>query len=247
MIVTKNLPVPTADEINKAHQFARESAGMAVEHAIRCGQLLAAKKAELRHGEFEQWVEANCEFAPRAARKYMQVAGKAGQNGTAVPFSSLRDALGYEPSPKPVSLAPAIEARKSTPEVTPEQRKVAAEVRESINRQQPKPEPVEVDPDEPERPDDVDEDAALEAAEREYMASAEKALGTDAMAEIKRLTAELASVKLSRDGYMDGKATITKMLKSEQRKTAKLEKRVKELERENQSLRERVAIMEQAA
>lgn len=106
--------------------------------------------------------------------------------------------------------------------------------------------PVEPQPidDEPERPDDIDEDAAIAAAERELFLSAEKALGTDAMTEIKRLTAELAVVKTSRDGFMNGKAVITNMLKSEQNKTARLEKELGKLRQENESLRQRVAIME---
>ena len=81
----------------------------------------------------------------------------------------------------------------------------------------------------PERPDDIDEDAALEAAHNEYMRSAEKALGTDAVTEIKRLTAELAVVKSSRDRYMNGKAAVTKLLKAEQQKSARLSKEVDRL------------------
>lgn len=102
------------------------------------------------------------------------------------------------------------------------------------------------DPDAPERPDDVDEDAALAAAENELLASAEKALGTDAFSEIKRLTAELAVVKTTRDGYMRGKDAVTKLLQTEQRKTGKLEKDIAKLRAENEGLRERIALMEAA-
>lgn len=107
-----------------------------------------------------------------------------------------------------------------------------------------KPEPSTSD--EPERPDDIDEDAALAAAEQEYMASAEKALGTDALTEIKRLTAELTVVKLARDGFMNGKAAVTKLLRAEQRKTERLEKENAKLARELENLRERIATMEAA-
>lgn len=90
----------------------------------------------------------------------------------------------------------------------------------------------EPDSEAPERPDDIDEDAALEAAHTEYLRSAEKALGTDAVTEIKRLTAELAVVKSSRDGYMNGKAAVTEMLKAEQRKTARQAKEIDRLKAE---------------
>ncbi|HYE70663.1 MAG TPA: hypothetical protein VD932_03980 [Aquabacterium sp.] len=102
------------------------------------------------------------------------------------------------------------------------------------------------DADEPERPDDIDEDAALAAAEQEFLASAQRALGTDAVTEIKRLAAELATVKTSRDSFMNGKAAITKLLQEEQRKVAKLERKLKEALAENDKLRERIAIMEAA-
>lgn len=103
-----------------------------------------------------------------------------------------------------------------------------------------------VEPDDPLRPDDVDEDAALAAAEQEYMASAEKALGTGALTEIKRLTAELAVVKLARDGFMNGKTAVTKLLKAEQRKSERLEKENTKLKTDLEAIRERIAIMEAA-
>lgn len=106
--------------------------------------------------------------------------------------------------------------------------------------------PAEEESQQPECPDDADEDAALAAAEQELFVSAQKALGTDAFTEIKRLTAELAVVKITRDGYMNGKAAMTKLLQEEQRKTARLERKLKDAESELEKLRERVAMMEAA-
>ena len=37
-----------------------------VEHAIRCGELLAEQKARLNHGEFKPWIETNCDFGYKA-------------------------------------------------------------------------------------------------------------------------------------------------------------------------------------
>jgi hypothetical protein len=69
---------------------ARSSAESAVRYAMRCGELLLAKKAELGHGEFLPWVEANCEFTVRHAQRYMAASGK---SDTRVAFSSLRELL----------------------------------------------------------------------------------------------------------------------------------------------------------
>lgn len=269
MLRKAELPVPTAKEINDAHRMARSSAETAVQHAIRCGQMLERKKAELDRGEFDGWVQKHCEFGRRMAYNYI----KAGNScnalhdsstaaAAAATFSSLRGLLGIESKPqkkqdKPDTSAQGVKGAVMNP---PES---AAQGSEAGNRSKPigvdvgpvrPPVPApESDSDEPERPDDVDEDAALAAAEREFMASAEKAIGTDAVAEIRRLTAELSVVKLSRDGYMNGKDAITRMLKAEQRKTERLERQltakdteIQRLKNEIDRLRERVAIMEAA-
>ena len=65
--------VPT-DSINEAHRLARASAETAVEHAIRCGQLLADRKEQILHGDWQAWVAENCEFSERQSRRYMQAA-----------------------------------------------------------------------------------------------------------------------------------------------------------------------------
>jgi len=78
-----------ADAINREHRMARASAESAVQHAMRCGELLAAKKAELPHGEFQAWIEANCEFTWRTAQRYMA----ATKCDTHVAFQSLTKLL----------------------------------------------------------------------------------------------------------------------------------------------------------
>lgn len=98
------------NEINQQHRLARTSAQNAIEHAIRCGELLALKKHELRHGEFKPWIAANCEFSYESAKKYMQVSREA-QKGNALPFSSLREALGYDKRDEGKEEAPTEEPR----------------------------------------------------------------------------------------------------------------------------------------
>jgi signal transduction histidine kinase len=85
--------------------------------------------------------------------------------------------------------------------------------------------------------------------EREYSAAIDKVMGADdklaaAHDEIKRQAAEIQTLKYSRDGFMNGKTEIVRLLKAEQRKTDRFLKRIESLENENEGLRERIAIME---
>lgn len=96
-----------------------------------------------------------------------------------------------------------------------------------------------------------DEDEKLALAEKEVAASIEKVMSSDdkleaAHKEIKRQAAEIAVLRMSRDGYMNGKAAVTRLLKTEQKKVEKLNKQIQKAESELEKLRERVAIMEAA-
>lgn len=86
-VLADNVPAMSAIAVNHEHQLAKQSAELAVQHAVRCGQLLADVKAALRHGEFGPWIEANCEFKYSTAVRYMKAAK---QISTAVEISSLR-------------------------------------------------------------------------------------------------------------------------------------------------------------
>jgi hypothetical protein len=92
----------TAEDVNCEHALARSCAETAVQHAIRCGELLKAQKAALPHGEFVPWVEANCEFAYSTAARFMKAAA---QSSTAAEISSLRHLFPSGRTPKTV-LAP---------------------------------------------------------------------------------------------------------------------------------------------
>lgn len=98
---------------------------------------------------------------------------------------------------------------------------------------------------------EIPNDEELAAIEREIQESELKVLRADDTAsgyheEIKRQAAEIAALKITRDGYMNGKAHVTKLLQAEQRKTDRLERENKRLQEEIESLRERIAIMEAA-
>jgi hypothetical protein len=73
-------------DINNEHRLAHESASKAVQHAIRCGELLIEQKGRLNHGEFMPWVEANCEFQYSTAARYMRAAK---ESSTGVELSTL--------------------------------------------------------------------------------------------------------------------------------------------------------------
>ena len=76
-----------AAQINSEHALAQQTADTAVQHAIRCGQLLLSAKADLKHGEFMLWIETNCSFRRSTASRYMKAAL---QISTGVEISSLR-------------------------------------------------------------------------------------------------------------------------------------------------------------
>ena len=112
---------------------------------------------------------------------------------------------------------------------------------------QAKPEASDVPP----RDDAWTEDEEVAAIDRELSESIEKVMRADdklaaAHTEIKRQAAEIAVLKLSRNGYMNGKQAVTRILKSEQRKSEKLARQLEEAEAEIEKLRERVSVMEAA-
>ncbi len=62
------------DEINHEHLLWLKGEINAIEHVIRCGQLLLRKKDELPRGEWLPWVAVNCSFSINTARNYMKIA-----------------------------------------------------------------------------------------------------------------------------------------------------------------------------
>ncbi len=78
--------ITATTDINEAHRLARGHAETAVQYAIRCGELLTAKKATLKHGEWQAWIAANCEFEYPTAARYMKAAS---EKSTGIDFSTL--------------------------------------------------------------------------------------------------------------------------------------------------------------
>ncbi len=86
-----------ADAINDAHAQAQACAQSAIEHAIRCGELLIAQKRRLKHGEFQDWVRDHCTFSHDTANVYMRATRKKTRG---LVFSSLAALLAYERTEK---------------------------------------------------------------------------------------------------------------------------------------------------
>lgn len=62
------------DRINAAHEACCQATGQAIEHAMRCGDLLAQAKAECKHGQWQNWLTENFSGSVRTAQVYMRLA-----------------------------------------------------------------------------------------------------------------------------------------------------------------------------
>jgi hypothetical protein len=86
-----------AAEIEQEHQAAHRAGLTMIEHAKRCGDLLIKAKAEVGHGEWLPWLDANVSFCQRTAQGYMKLARELPRldstNAQRVADLSLRDAL----------------------------------------------------------------------------------------------------------------------------------------------------------
>ncbi len=100
-------PDDLAIRINAAHEEVRNSIRRGAEHAITAGRLLLEAKANVGHGNFLEWVSANCNFRPRTAQVYMTMAEnfpllEARSNAQRIAHLSLNEAVRMlkEPSEK---------------------------------------------------------------------------------------------------------------------------------------------------
>lgn len=252
MLTKTKLPVPTAKDINDEHKLAKRYAEDAVAHAIRCGELLVAMKKKLGHGDFGPWVEKHCEFTLRHAQRYMEATRK---SDSRVAFGSLRQLLGVEPKPT--------KTREKTPTA-----KVIAEVLPPTTRPPDVPQPahpiavIDKAPFEdgvPEYvPDAAEEEAGIARADAEMAKAFDALMASDdrlpaMQAELKRLAGLLAVTESSRNHYLNQCGEAVRLVKTRDRRIAALEKNVVDLEKsltkvqaENESLRERLSIMEAA-
>src|SRR3984957_17157600 len=57
---------------------ADSNAISAMQHAINAGKLLTVAKTRVGHGNFERWVDDNCNIAVRTAQAYMRLSKRVG-------------------------------------------------------------------------------------------------------------------------------------------------------------------------
>jgi len=108
---------------NKLHREIQSLEVDAKNKAAQIGEMLIAKKASLKHGEFIPWVEANCEFTPRRAQQYIKVATTKNEQRFAFDVcSSINEVLDLAKKPK---------GRKPTAEKKP---KLDKDDRRKINK-----------------------------------------------------------------------------------------------------------------
>jgi hypothetical protein len=231
----KKLPAPTAQNINEAHQCARESMENAVEWAVKCGQLLAAKKAELKHGEFMPWVEKHCDFSIRTASDYMRGAAKYAENGSTLPFSSLRQLLAppADQAAKPKREKPV--DTKTAPEPFAEDRAPRPE-----STSKPAAEPEFIPAGAPGQLADAssagdfdftdyepeDDEAYKQNIENVMMADDKLAAMRE---ELKQVHRELQAVKASRDHYQSEAGAAVRLVKLRDREIEKLKRELAKL------------------
>ena len=238
------LPTKTfANTILAEHRAALKDAESAVQHARRCGDLLLEARQDCG-GKWLEWLAEQCmEIPERTAQRYMQLARHPEIEAKTVNEAILKLAG----SPKP-TIRHARRIVRSEDATEPQAVDSTQDsTRDATARQPAQQSPPERGPDMPEEgaaPEDHEAEQ-LEAALKEQDAAVERVLGGAGTEELKRQAAEIAALKSSRDSFMNGKATNERLLAAANRKVDRLKARVKELEAENEALRERLAVVQE--
>jgi Protein of unknown function (DUF3102) len=72
-------PSDLISRINAAHEEVKKALWRGAEQAIEAGRLLLQAKNTVHHGNWLEWVGANCRFSERTAQLYMRLAEEAPQ------------------------------------------------------------------------------------------------------------------------------------------------------------------------
>jgi hypothetical protein len=97
-IAQPRTPDLIADRILYEHDEYERHQRKAIEHAIRCGELLAEAKQQVGHGNWTPWVNAHLDFTARTASNYMRIAANEKRVSD---LGSVREALADLADPKP--------------------------------------------------------------------------------------------------------------------------------------------------
>lgn len=103
-----------AAQIKEAVNTVEQHVRLAVHDALAAGKLLLEAKASVGHGQWEAWLAANCEMAPRTARAFMLLARKYPELPAAnrqrvadLPLRQALRAIAMDPEAPPPSTASA--------------------------------------------------------------------------------------------------------------------------------------------
>lgn len=108
-----------AQEINGHHQQCEQALQTGLQHARQAGLLLVQAKAQIPHGGWLPWVQANCDMTERSAQRYMMIANRWDEltaKTTRVSHLTYREGLRLlaepagEPEAKPVLPLPPLRA-----------------------------------------------------------------------------------------------------------------------------------------
>ncbi len=209
--------------INDAHRAAFQSAQTAIEHARVAGEHLIKAKAALNHGEFGKWLAANVECSDRTAQGYMRVATNWTQvesKSATVADLTLRGALDALSKPKLESLktAPRADLPKSAePADLPASKPVAPVEVEKLR--------AELD----EANDRLAEMSTQQAAMNDELVFLQKVEDAgdklaEALAEVKRLQAEVRILRERNNGLMNEKNEAVRAAKMWKAKFEKAER-----------------------
>jgi len=236
--------IPMAAEINDAHQCAQECAGMAVEHAQRCGEMLAKKRKSMSGAhEFEVWLKAHCTFGRSTAYNYMKVSAA---KAPGLKYESIRAALGQDNSKPAQNVSPSSERPNpssaldekapNTPRAVPVLNPTAdppegtgeTASEPPAAHSAPAPAAGEPPPVQAEFVERVPDDYVPEADD-DFMTRVENVMGADdklsaMLKELKDTHAQLALMKRSRDHYMTVAGEMTRQVKSLSAKLQRLER-----------------------
>lgn len=212
--------------INDAHRAAFQSAQTAIEHARVAGEHLIKAKAALNHGEFGKWLAANVECSERTAQGYMRVATNWTQvesKSATVADLTLRGALDALSKPK-------LESPKTAPRAN------LPKSAEPADMPAPKPvapvAPVEVEKlraELDEANDRLAEMSTQQAAMNDELVFLQKVEDAgdklaEALAEVKRLQAEVRILRERNNGLMNEKNEAIRAAKMWQRRCEKAER-----------------------
>lgn len=87
-----------ATEIVAEHEACERASKSAVEHAVRCGELLIEAKGEVEHGQWLLWLAENFPAHINTASNYMRLAANSQR---VVNSGSIREALADLAAPRP--------------------------------------------------------------------------------------------------------------------------------------------------